>query len=395
MKIKSINSDQVIRLLRLVLCIAMVMDVLLLKRTSASEQWGMICGLAVLQVNDHLRIFVWKKKRKRWLSIVSLVFAILSAGYYLYRLNTLAANAFFVFPLAEMFLDPSDLSYILIGLHFVTFVLAQYAASHSTHLQSIFIAYGLILAILILFRSNNTEKAKVERLNAELQEANDKLQDYSANVHRIAVVEERTRIAQELHDAIGHGLVALGMNLEFADHAMFVSPEKAGEAVKRAHGQAKQCMGDLRRAVDVLRQQEPASEQSLHNQIRELFDKLQCNILKELSIAPQAENAPPGVKDCLFKVIREAVTNGLRHGQATFFNIQITYETPTLSLTVQDNGTGCAHPEKSHGLLGIEHRVAALGGTVYYPDIPTGFCLRAMIPFHREENECDSYHHCG
>ncbi len=112
---------------------------------------------------------------------------------------------------------------------------------------------ALVVLILFFFRYSNQEREKEKQLNEELQDANAKLKKYSAEIQNITRVEERTRIAQELHDSIGHGLVALGMNLEFAESTMQRNPSKAAEAIMRARSQSKKCMEDLRKAVTALR----------------------------------------------------------------------------------------------------------------------------------------------
>ena len=90
------------------------------------------------------------------------------------------------------------------------------------------LAYFATLLLVYLFREISLERGKGHVLHSELVEAHAKLEE-------IAIVKERTRIAQEMHDSIGHSLIALRMKLEFSVNMIDVNPKQAGEALAKAY----------------------------------------------------------------------------------------------------------------------------------------------------------------
>ena len=98
----------------------------------------------------------------------------------------------------------------------------------------------------------------------------------------------------------------------------------------------------------------------------------------------------PELKNCVYKTIREGLTNGIRHGEATDFRITVKSGNNAVTIKVQDNGRGSVSFIESNGLKGIRERIEALGGTVgFVSGTEPGFVIQAIIPLSGRVTEVD------
>lgn len=376
-----------INLFKAAVLLAIVSSILCSHNTPFTK-FAMAAGITLCGMNDFLRIRFWQGKIK-WVFNLSIMTSMAGAGLYYHLFHNLPSGIYFIFPLAETFAHSDDPLW-LVMFHFAVYLAATFNFPKSYSWTG-FLPYTAAVLILFLFRNISTERKKAQCLNDELKDANAKLKEYSEKIQKIAVVEERTKIAQELHDSIGHGLVALGMNLEFAENMIGADSGKAEAAVRRAHEQSQKCMADLRKAVAALKDGTLDQPASLKISLNKLFCQFQPERVKfNLSLYPCVEMESTLVRDCLYKLVREATTNGIRHGKASLFTICISKEANMIAVSVKDNGAGCANFVKSDGLIGIEKRVASLGGNVNFITKPNdGFCISAAIPSATLERKTD------
>lgn len=367
-----------INLFKRAVLLAIVSSILCSHNTPFTK-FAMAAGITLCGMNDFLRIRFWQGKIK-WVFNFSIMTSMVGAGLYYHLFYNLPTGIYFIFPLAETFAHSDDPLWLVV-FHFAAYLAATFNFPKS-YLWTGLLLYAAVVLILFLFRNISIERKKAQCLNDELKDANAKLKEYSEKIQKIAVVEERTKIAQELHDSIGHGLVALGMNLEFAESMIGEDSGKAEAAVRRAHEQSQKCMMDLRKAVSALKNDTLAQPASLQALLNNLFCQFQQERVQfNLSFDPRIEKESMPVRDCLYKLVREAVTNGVRHGKASLFTIRISKEANMIAASVKDNGTGCANFVKSDGFIGIEKRVASLGGNVNFSTKPNdGFCISVEIP---------------
>ncbi|MDT3426182.1 signal transduction histidine kinase [Paenibacillus forsythiae] len=281
----------------------------------------------------------------------------------------------------EIFIFAGDVSVFLLLFHFAGFIMPFMLDPSAEVLENAAVNYGSFVLVGMLFRSIVSEKVKTEQLYSELESANRKLKEYSNNIEELAVAKERARIAQELHDSIGHSLIALSMNLEYAEYAMDKFPAKTKEVISKAHEISREGMANLREAVSVLRESDSAWP--LRSSLHEIFANFERTdrIQFDLRMDEELENEEPDIKSCLYKTVREAVTNGIRHGRATAFTVDIRKREAEIMLVVNNNGLGSGHLMKSDGLQGIERRAAVLGGKLHIQSgEEKGFTLEVRIP---------------
>jgi signal transduction histidine kinase len=167
--------------------------------------------------------------------------------------------------------------------------------------------------------------------------------------------EERLRIARELHDVLGHQLTVLALELETASHQ---DGERAREHVVRAKDVARELLGDVRATVGELRRQAPSLQESLGSLVeRVTVPRVRITVDDDVTVDEEQTVV-------LVRVVQEALTNAIRHAEATVLDVTVTAEEGRVRLVAQDDGWGAARVEPGNGLRGIEERVRAAGGTV-------------------------------
>ncbi|WP_054942513.1 sensor histidine kinase [Paenibacillus ihuae] len=361
---------------RIAITLLVLYEILMQPHLSTEAQAAYIAGILLIQLNDYFRIRLYLFFRNnRMLYFGSMAASIAGIGLYMVQFDSLATDVYFVFPVIEMFLYSSKIQPGLLAFHMAVFLytLIQLKAD-VTH--SLF-AYLAMLLLAYLFRSNSLQKKKGEALNIELSEANAKLKE-------ITIAQERTRIAQELHDSIGHGLVSLKMHLEYAGNVADVNPQKTKEVITKALAISQASIDDLRKAVAVLKSSALNERMELQKSLNQMINSIQVKgrLAFTFDFDDAVEVATPDIKHAIYSTVREAVTNGLKHGKARTFYIEIKKCRSIIQVVVHNDGEACNHLQKSHGIRGIEERIYSLEGTVQFSsDHDRSFAVTAEIPY--------------
>jgi signal transduction histidine kinase len=245
----------------------------------------------------------------------------------------------------------------------------------------VLLSYIGLSGMLYSIRKLEIEKEEVKQLNKKLKSANMKLQEYALQVEEMTVTRERTKVSQELHDSLGHSLMALSMHLEFAKKICIAKPEKVEAVLAQSEKIAKSSINDLRKAVSLLNSEIEITDldDSIEKLIRNFYlvSNLKLTYAKNKSI----NNLSPLIKTSIYKTIQECVTNSLKHGSSTEISIKITADNENVEVIITDNGIGCNNIVKSNGLKGIEARINSLSGIVYYFSHDNlGFGIKLSIP---------------
>ncbi len=223
---------------------------------------------------------------------------------------------------------------------------------------------------------------EVERLAAELREANQRLREYAAQAEELATMKERNRLAREIHDTLGHHLTTVNVQLEAARAVLESDPERARQAVENAQAMTKQGLGEVRSSVAALRAS-PVARRPLPKTIGALIEELDAScVVAEFTLAGEPRELAPEVKLALYRAAQEGLTNVRRHARASWTRIQLDYEDPArVRLTVEDNGVGSGSTEGGFGLLGVEERIRLLDGKMRTETAPReGFTLAVEVP---------------
>ena len=189
---------------------------------------------------------------------------------------------------------------------------------------------------------------------------------------------ERVRIARDLHDILGHHMTALILNLEAARHCMQGSNEetaKVQEKVEQSLALAKLLLGDIRTAVSELREGDGIDLQQSINRMVTAIPR--CQIEVDFSEAPPINDLH--LAETVLRCTQEAVTNVLKHSNATRCQIKLSAVDGKCVLAVSDNGDYKKAIAPGNGLKGMEERVLANGGTLSWQHLHQGFELKIEL----------------
>jgi signal transduction histidine kinase len=207
-----------------------------------------------------------------------------------------------------------------------------------------------------------------------------------AELVRQYAYEERLRVAQEVHDVVGHGLAAINMQAEIALHLLPKRPEQADEALRAISRTSKEALDELRATLAVVRRSDPSGVRAPTPGLARLKDLVDRMGGTGVPVTVEVTGAPrelPAVVDlAAYRLVQESLTNVLRHAGPASATVQVAYEPDTLAITVTDTGRGHG-PAKpgGHGLLGMRERVTALGGTFEAGPGPAGgFRVQGRFP---------------
>jgi two-component system sensor histidine kinase DesK len=225
---------------------------------------------------------------------------------------------------------------------------------------------GLVFTALI--GSVIIQQIRGWRLNQALVMAQDE-------VAHMAQIAERERIARDLHDILGHTLSVIVLKSELASRLSASDPGRAADEIRDVERIARDALAQVRAAVRGYRSAGIASELK---SARETLETAGIQVETQIDAQVDAKALSPAQEGVIALALREAVTNVVRHAQATFCRLTLRRNGAYCELEIQDNGLGGAAEEGS-GLIGMRQRVETLGGALER-DGSHGTLLRIRVP---------------
>jgi signal transduction histidine kinase len=206
-----------------------------------------------------------------------------------------------------------------------------------------------------------------------------------------AAIEERTRIARELHDVIAHNVSVMVVQASAGEELFDTDPVGARESLAAVASIGRAALGELRRLLGVIRSDDDDDREPsfapqpdidyLDELVRQVRD---AGLAVELSVLGEPRGLPPAVGLCAYRIVQEALTNTLKHADASGAQVNVRYCADVLELHVLDDGRGtsAANGETNgHGIIGMRERVALFGGELTATPRPGGgFSVRAKLP---------------
>ncbi|MHA6251653.1 sensor histidine kinase [Oceanobacillus sp. CAU 1775] len=316
--------------------------------------------------------------------------ALLLSIYVLFEPEWLSAGAIFVF----------IISYLILGTIIALYTGFTMSGNMKSRLDS--------LSVLITQFSNGNyqssvyfeEEDEIARIGSELNELGKKLQaqvkslqrmadekaEFAKSAHKSAVIEERQRLARDLHDAVSQQLFALNMMSEAAVRQIDVNPDVAKDQIIEVSNIALQAQTEMRALLLHLRPVHLSGDplpKGIHKLISELQMRsqidFQVNVNDELILNETTE-------EHVFRIIQEALSNILRHSQATIVNLDITTRKNELFVHIRDNGKGFDIADEngnktSYGMRTMRERSEEIGGTFkIHSKLGEGTYLDIRIP---------------
>ena len=241
-------------------------------------------------------------------------------------------------------LPPEELQRVLFGLAF-----------NSALLFAFILAFVLLLVGAVLAEHESRTK---------LVTAHRRLRDYALQIENQAILQERNRIAREIHDSVGHYLTAQSIQLENTAFFLTPEPDKAANHLAKARNLGKEALANIRASVATLRKN-PLQERALETTLEQLIADFKLN--SDIIINSQIDLASSLASDlntAIYRIIQEALTNITKHSQATMVELCLQEKAGKINLLVKDNGCGFNPMENTtgFGLQGMQERTEALDG---------------------------------
>jgi signal transduction histidine kinase len=264
-----------------------------------------------------------------------------------------------------------------------------------------FAAFAMVVQRLIGERyERNQLLQQLAQAHSELEEAHRRLAGSVAQEQELAVLRERTRLAREMHDTVGHALVLISIKLEAARRLRERDPQRCDAELEATAEVARATMNNLRASIANLRspalEREPASR-ALAGYAREMAQRAGLQVTCDLR--PDIEGLPAPVEETLWKVGQEALTNVEKHAGAQHVTLHISRHDGSILMRISDDGVGLpsqllqcqkngnathASPQGHYGLSGIYERVASAGGRISLRSdadaIPHGTTVEVELP---------------
>ncbi|MGI8593401.1 MAG: sensor histidine kinase [Solirubrobacteraceae bacterium] len=256
---------------------------------------------------------------------------------------------------------------------------ATVVASGTIDAQSLLFSAGLIVATPWL----TGRTMRLRALRAALMERTHEQRE------RVAVGEERARIARELHDVVAHNVGVMVVQAQGARRMLDPDPERAREALVAIEDTGRAALEEVRRSLGVLRRQgadAPLTPQPGMDGLDLLVEQARRGGLTvELVTEGDARPLPTGVDLSAYRIVQEALTNTRKHAGRVHAQITVRYRADELELEIADHGEPTpgngAEQGSGHGLVGMRERVALYGGELRAGRARDGrFVVRASLP---------------
>ncbi len=243
----------------------------------------------------------------------------------------------------------------------------------------------LIFALLLInaLLAERQSREQLEIAHQQLEMTNQQLRQYALRIENQATLQERNRIAREIHDGLGHTLAAQTIQLNNALLFWQSNNEKALMFLKQSKQLAAEALLEIRRSLSVLRSN-PLQGQSLNSAIEKLLTDFQ----QTTSIKPDCKidlplSLPTEVTTTLYRIVQESLTNICKHAQATSVTIGLLAQAQMIHLSIEDNGKGFDPTQNTtgFGLQGMRERAIALGGKLnIHSESGIGCCISVSLP---------------
>jgi signal transduction histidine kinase len=244
---------------------------------------------------------------------------------------------------------------------------------------------ALVAASWVLGYAIRTRRAYIAELKARAARLEAEEGERAAR----AVVDERLRIARELHDVIGHSISLITIQVEAATRSLRTNPDAVPGFLARISAASRQALAEMRLVLAVLRPDAGAelSPQPGLADLGELVERMNAGGL-ETRLDVQPMDLSPGVALAVYRIVQESLTNVLKHaGPGARAAVTVVRSGSSVRVSVHDDGAGPSGPAAStaHGIVGMCERAAVYGGTLRTgARAGGGFEVEALIPMREE-----------
>jgi signal transduction histidine kinase len=213
-------------------------------------------------------------------------------------------------------------------------------------------------------------EARAERLEREQEES-----------ARRAAAEEQARISRELHDVLAHNVSVMVVQAAAANDVFETQPQRAREALRDIERTGRSALTELRRLLGRVRQTEFAPQPGLSGLGALVEGVRAAGLPVTLRVEGELHDLPAGLDLSAYRIVQEALTNAIKHADASAAEVHVRRTVDEVELEVVDDGTGPAGNGRGQGLIGMRERASLLGGEVEAGPKPGGgFRVLAKLP---------------
>lgn len=345
----------------------------------------------ILTTENAVKIWALKSYKSKIVCYVLDVFILLVLTYFS---DGNLISTLYIIILSEFYLTQEKISGNIamcacdIGLFVITLAISSAFKNETVNIGALivnavndlflFTLHFLIMNFAIQIYRKNKEIAQTLK---DLNESNEKLQRAYSELQEVTVLEERQRIAKEIHDTAGHSITTVIMQTEAAKLLVESDPTEAKRRISAANLQAKHALEELRENVHVLSGTD--GQDTLKNALtRIIHDSADGTDLAVRSDIDEISLCDAKAR-FLCNTLKEGISNGLRHGGATAFYFELKEKNGRVEFLLSDNGKGMeiSQLKEGFGLTGMHSRAESLGGNVWFETEPDeGFEIHMTLP---------------
>ncbi|WP_312700308.1 sensor histidine kinase [Sedimentibacter sp.] len=227
-----------------------------------------------------------------------------------------------------------------------------------------------IMIITIFAQYNKTEKEKKDTLYKELLDTHKRLKEYME-------IEEKNKIARDIHDSLGHNMTALIMQLQMAEHYLKTDASKSKELLDSSIKTARESLNGIREVVETLRGKKLLQDKAIQV-LADEFAKKTGTVIELKTEGKITDDYD--VNTALYHILQEGMTNAVRHGKASNIWIELNYGDDNVKFSIRDNGTGAEIINEGFGMKGIKERVNSFKGSIEFKS-ENGFTIIGFLSF--------------
>ncbi|MCP8969548.1 sensor histidine kinase [Ectobacillus ponti] len=264
------------------------------------------------------------------------------------------------------------------------------AADMTTFLMQ-YIDIGIFFGFGFAFNFIITSQSKTEALLAEnlqqyelIQKQNQALEQYARQIEQLTLLEERNRLARDLHDTIGHHFTSVIVGLDAAAYLVDIHPEKAKKRIETLAQVARGGLDEIRRSIHQIA---PDEDEPFLQQLEKLAQTFSQHTGTEVRIHTEgsAYDITQAGQLTLVRCLQEALTNAKRHGDATVVDVALSYQPDAFSMRLVNNGHTPELLQHGFGLNAMRQRLEALNGSLETVSTKeAGFVLTCTLPRRKE-----------
>ncbi|HEX2980326.1 MAG TPA: sensor histidine kinase [Anaerolineaceae bacterium] len=354
---------------------------------STAEQWIVIGGLSL-----YLVLFTLARILSRRFPIILYPYFVLQVFIALFLTQVIARHdgpqdyfTILVLPLCvqAMWRLPRKTGTIWVGVFcviaaasMIVFYLDNEGTWEGIGYGLAYVAVCLLISVFSMVTLRAEEaRAQSQALNVELQQANEKLQQYTHQAEEMAAAEERNRLARDLHDSVSQTIFSMTLTAQAARILLDRDPQRVGAQLDHLQVLANHALGEMRSLIQHLR---PGSLDDgglaacLRRHVEER--KNQDGLFVDLQICG-CRRLPIDVEEGLFRVTQEALNNVVKHAQVDTARVVLKIDKNPIELCIEDHGVGFdplqTRISSGHiGLAGMMERIQALGGRMEIESMP-------------------------